>query len=306
MNLIFYLFSYNRGLFLRNCVESIRRNAPGYPIVIVDDDSNDPETLEIIDNFPPEIRIIRQKKKKVAKLGGLYRNMQLAFEDMAEDQIFVFLQDDTQIVRPIEEDDLAYIRDYFETYPQAAFLNPHFLKGVRRRGILKAIAPAAEFPVYFYDFSERLKDRSVTMYYTDICVGHAGRMRQAGYSYQDNESTSGVRARELFSKMGTMAHPFMMSLPEVPIYRGKEKTLGVAWAEKRMGIEPKRFKDMDADEVAAFKSRDLSVLPFAEEFLTCIGKQPKKPFVKESVNAYPFLRLLHKIELFFRKRFGGK
>lgn len=304
MPIPFYLFSYNRGRFLKNCVDSIITNAPDSPITIVDDGSNDPETVDILNALPERIRILRQKRETVAKLGGLYRNMQLALDDMQDDVThFIFIQDDTQVVRPLTADDYTYFEDYFSTFPEAAFLNPHFLKGVRKRGIVRSIYADKTFPTYFYNFSENLKDRSVTMYFTDICVGHAPRMKQANFRYQDNESTSAQHARKLFSKMGTMAHPLLMSLPEVPIYRGKQKTLGVTLAEKRLGTDPNAFRQMTPDEVTSMKERDLSILPFAEDFLKCTGRQPKIPFVKESVNAFTALRIIHKIELKFRKLF---
>jgi glycosyltransferase involved in cell wall biosynthesis len=302
MPIPFYVFSYNRGPFLENCVASIRRNAPGAAITVVDDGSNDPETIRVLKNLPADVRLLRQEKQLDAKLGGLYRNMQIALDGMdPQTRLFAFLQDDTQVVRPLEPDDYDYMDRYFEAFPKAAFLNPHFLKGVRKRGILRAIYPDSDFPVYFYKFSEFWKDRSVTMYFTDICVGHASRLKKACFSYQSNETTSGQLARSLFSKMGTMAHPFVMSLPEVPIYRGKRKTLGVRLAEKRLGTEPNAFAMLGKGEVAALKSRSLNVLPFAEDFLSCTRYQPKTPFVKESVNAFPMLKLLHKIELQFRK-----
>ena len=269
----------------------------------MDDGSNDPETVAILGELSAHCRIMKQTRDKIAKLGGLYRNMQLALDDFKGDGLFIFTQDDCQFVRDVTEEDARYFQDYFARFPDAAFLNPHFLKGVRKRGILRAISLHEDFPVYFYDFSERLKDRSVTMYFTDICVGHAGRLKAKGYRYQSNESTSGIEARRHFSKMGTMAHPFMMSLPQVPIYRGKAKTWAVSRAEKLLGTAPKSFVPWTEAETRAFLERDLKELPFAEDFLKCVGAPPKIPFVKESVNAFPMLRLIHKLELKWRKAF---
>ena len=38
------IFSYNRGEYLKNCVESVRRNIPDATIRVYDDCSDDPET----------------------------------------------------------------------------------------------------------------------------------------------------------------------------------------------------------------------------------------------------------------------
>lgn len=301
MKLPFYVFSYNRGPFLRHCVDSIKRYSPGSEITIIDDGSNDPETLDILSQYAAHHRVLRQTKDKIAKLGGLYRNLQIALDDFSSGEIFAFVQDDCQIVRNLRPEDDTYILEYFQNYPDAAFLNPHFLKGIRKRGILRAIHLDREFPAYFYDFSERWKDRSVTMYYTDICIGHAPRLRSRGFRFQSDETTTAMHARRLFSKMGTMAYPFVMSLPQVPIYRGKQKTWAVHQAEKRLGTKPKAFEPWSNHESEAFFKRDLQTLPFAEDFLKCSGAPPRVPFVKESVNVFPLLRVLHKVELKARK-----
>jgi hypothetical protein len=301
MDLPFYVFSYNRGPFLRNCVQSIQRYCPKSAITIVDDGSLDPETVEILTGFSRELRVIRQEKKSGEKLGGLYRNMQLALDDLPSNGCFVFIQDDCQVVRPLLPEDDDSIMGYFGKFDRAAFLNPHFLKGIRKGGILSSIRLEKDFPIYFYHFSEKWKNRSVTMYYTDICVGHAGRLREKGFRFQTNETTTAIHARTLFSKMGTMVNPFLMSLPQVPIYRGQYKTWAVHAAEKRLGTEPNAFAPWSEQQLSRFLRREPSVLPFAEDFLECLGSPPKRPFVKESVNAFPVLRLIHKVELQIKK-----
>lgn len=306
MNPPFYVFSYNRGPFLKNCVESIRRYAPQSEITLIDDGSGDPETVELLDAYSGQMRVIRQERNRPARLGGLYANLQLALDSMAEDGVetFIFVQDDTQLVRPLSARDIRYIEEYFRHFPDAAFLNPHFLKGNRKRGILKALYLDPGFPAYFYTFNERWKNRSVTMYYTDIAIGHAPRLLSRGFSIGEDETATAVRARQHFGKMGTMAYPFVMSLPQVPIYRGKHKTWAVRRAEARLGTEPRSFEPWSPAEEKEFFKRDLKILPFAEDFLRCAGPPVKRPFVKESVNAFPFLRLVHKLELLLHQIAG--
>ncbi len=304
MGVQLYVFSYNRGAFLRNCVESALRHAPGWAVTVVDDRSSDPETRRVLAELAGRVRIVQPPAGSGAsRHGGLYANMQLALERTAPEDWMVAIQDDTQLVRAVEADDMAYIGAYFARFPDAAFLGPRFLMGVRRRGIERAIRLDPRFPVYFYDFSERWKDRSVTMYYMDIFIAHTGRLRSAGWRFDATESGCAQAARRLFGKMGTMAHPFVMNLPAVPFYRGKSKTRAMARAERRMGPEPRRFRDMGAAEVAALKGRDLSRLPFAEDYLHCVPDDLKRPFHYKLINYFPLLRLQHKLELLAARLF---
>lgn len=299
MKLEVYLFSFNRGRFLRNCVDSVHRNLPGHPLTVVDDHSNEPETRRVLQEVEAAGIPILQPPETGGKgrYGGLYANMQRAYESAPEGSWILFIQDDTQMVRPVEADDLEYIRSYFESFPKAAFLGPQFLRGERRRGISESLRADPGFPVYFYHFPERWKDRSVAMAYTDIFIGHSDRMRRAGWSFGAGESACAVRARQLFGKMGLMAHPINMYLPCVPTYHGKKKTRAMERAEQILGREPRPFRDLDPQQVARMKARPLSDLPYAESFLECLGPEVKRPFRYKAVNAFPLLRLQHKLEV---------
>ncbi len=304
MKFTFFVFSYNRGAFLKNCIDSILRNAPGIPIVVVDDDSNEPETLAVLNSLSAPARFLSRPRDRDGRYGGLYQNLQAAYETLEVDENFIFVQDDTQLVRRLEEEDWKYIADYFDRYQDAAFLNTCFLRGSRRRSTSRVLSPASEFPVYFYTFGETLKDRSVRTYYTDVCIGHVARLKQVNWSFGVSETDCARRARSHFGKMGLMANPFVTNIPEVPVYHGKTKTFAVRLSERALGTEPCRFRDMTESELSAFRARDLkTALPFGEDFLTCIGRQPSRPFHFHTVNARPHWRILHKLEIALKKLF---
>ena len=63
-----------------------------------------------------------------SKHGGLYANMQSALDEAQEDYVLL-MQDDTQIVRKMEQEDLEAINRAFEAFPTAAFLSLMFLMG---------------------------------------------------------------------------------------------------------------------------------------------------------------------------------
>lgn len=289
------IFSYNRGPFLENCAQSVRRMAPDWPMKIYDDGSDDPETLAVLGKYGGTVY---GRRSTDGRHGGLYVNMQRALDE-AESDFILFTQDDHQIVRRLDDADVHYIREYFNRFPNAAFLDPAFLRGHRRRSIRRQIHILSDFPGYYHEIDETWKRRSVTMYYTDVVVAHVGRLREGKWSFLTGETANADQARRHFPRMGQMAHPFSMNVPEVPVYRGKKKTLGVRLAERIAGIGVKAYRPMTPDEVARMRSRDLSEYPFAEDFLAT-EIPVRRPFVFNSVNIRWHTRVLHKLELLLR------
>src|SRR5690606_21926670 len=51
LKMLFCIFSFNRGRFLQNCVDSIEQCAPGARIVVFDDSSYDEATKEVLEQL---------------------------------------------------------------------------------------------------------------------------------------------------------------------------------------------------------------------------------------------------------------
>jgi hypothetical protein len=293
-----YVFSFNRGPFLRHCVETIRAYAPTLPLTVVDDGSTDPETLEVLRQLPPGVGLLAPVSGGAQRHGGLYANMQRALDDCDAEHV-LFLQDDMQLVRPLRAADFDYLHAFFAHYPRAAFLNPVFLKGQRARRDLRITRLQADFPVYFRADPGKAHPRGLS--YADAVIAHVGRLKQAQWRFVAGEVDNARHAAQLFGPMGFMAHPFAMFLPEVPVYRGKRMTWAVARAQRLGGAQPKAYAPMDEAQQDAFLARDLAVLPVAERFLRCTDPRVRQPFQYSAVNAYPGLRVLHKLEQWLRR-----
>lgn len=292
------VFSYNRGAFLRHCVDSLRRHAAPLPVTVVDDGSDDPETQAVLRSLPDGVRRLDAGAGAggAQRHGGLYANMQRALDDCSAEHL-LFLQDDMQLVRPLRGADLDYIRAFFAHYPRAAFLNPVFLKGQRARRDRRVTRLQPDFPAYFrVDPANKARGYA----YADVVIAHVGRLRAAGWRFVPGEVANAEQAARAFGPMGFMAHPFVMFLPEVPVYRGQRMTWAVARAQRLGGAQPKGYAALDEAELAAFLARDLSVLPVAEHFLRCSDPRVRRPFQYSAVNAYPALRVLHKLQQWWR------
>jgi len=289
-----YIFSYNRVKFLANAIESCLNYSLPFDLTIIDDNSSDPETKNLLRNLPDKVALIQPLQEKNMRHGGLYNNMQMALESSKSDWV-LFIQDDMQLVRPLEEDDYQYIEGFFQQFPKRAFLNPVFLKGQRHKRNQRITYLNNDFPCYFRNSSG--KKHQTGFSYTDVFLAHRTRLLDKHWVFSLSENENSLQAKEKFGLMGFMASPFVMYLPQVPVYRGKYKTLAVKLAEKWSGSDPKSFIEKNKNFWNQFKSRDLNNLPTAENYLECIDKEIKKPYQYSTVNNYIFLRVIHKFEL---------
>ncbi len=294
-----FIFSFNRGAFLLNCVQSVLRYAPGCSLSVVDDNSNDPQTCEVLQQLPQNVRLVQPDNRSTSRHGGLYRNMQLALDLAQHGERVLFIQDDMQLVRPLTAADYQYIDDFYQHFPDAAFLNPVFLKGQRAKRDQRITRLSQRFPVYFRHYPAKKNPRGLS--YADVVIADVTRLRHVNWQFAAGEIGNAEAAQQHFGAMGFMLNPFVMFLPQVPVYRGKKKSFAVALAEKYSGDQPKAFAAMTELQLQQLLQRDASTLPVAEHFLSCIDQTVKTPFQYSAVNAYPLLRALHKISLWFSR-----
>jgi glycosyltransferase involved in cell wall biosynthesis len=296
----FYVFSFNRGAFLQNCVQSILDLAPGCPVVVIDDNSTDSATQEVLRSLPPEVTLLPPPPRTEGRHGGLYTNMQAALEH-APEYLMAFIQDDMQLVRPVDAADLRTLEEFFAAHPRCAFVNPGFFKGSRRRRKTQVTHPVEGTRFYFRHYPEKANYRGI--WFNDVHIAHAPRLRSAGWEYVPGEIANAAQAHAKFDKMGVWADPIMMHLPSVPVFRGKQKTWSMRMADRLLGTDPKPYRPLTREQTDALCSRPLSVLPFAEDFLDCTDPKVKKPFHYSSVSAVPLLHLTNSIERSLRKLF---
>ncbi len=291
------IFSFNRGRFLRNCVESIRSCIPSAEIVIFDDNSDDPETCEYLGQAAEFCRIVEPREVGTIKHGGLYHNMNAALDLCGDRRLVCFLQDDTQVVRPVSLTELEAIDDLFTSNPGLGFIHPCFIRGIdlRKRPVTPLPGPASGF------FYRKDTGQSAGIHYSDLVVFKPGRLVDAQWCFHQSEPANDKQARDLFGMMAYMWLPFAMWLPEVPAYRGKKKTLGLRMAEqkKRVGFYP--FRLLSEDEVAHMQGHESPQLPVAEDFLECTPSSPPRPWTYNPLTGLRLLKNLNNLEVAFRR-----
>lgn len=297
--MIFFVFSYNRGPHLKNCIASIEICAPDHRIIVYDDASNDPETQQILNDIETRHDVRRRDDNgSDNQHGALYTNMQHALESVEGDELICFLQDDTQLVRRLEVEDIHLMEDYFEKFPTAGFLAPVFHKAITRQRTLERFVYYPDRDVFVCEHSSRKQVAGV--YYSDISITRSDRLRKANWQFISGEFENEQQAKSNFLEMGYLRAPFVMWLPNPPAYRNKKKSFTFKLAEiiNKAGFYP--FRIMDAESSRKLSQHPTSKVPIAEEYLTVIDETLKSPWIYNPLRRYRFLRKLAKLEALLR------
>ena len=296
--MIFCVFSFNRAQFLKNCIQSIENCAAQSKIIIFDDNSDEPETIEFLKQVKMKHTVLQPGHSSRHHLGGLYGNMQSALEYCRDEELVCYLQDDTQIVRPLSANDISIISDTFDHLPKMGFIHPCFIREINReRG-----------EQYHYDQDSNLYFRGQTKrrsgrFFSALLIMQPKRLLHAGWHFQASEPLNNLQAETLFQPMGYLFNPFAMWLPEVPAYRGKRKTLGLKLAEKKRGCGYFPFRQMTAEQVEAMQNRAPSVLPIAEDYLSCTPSTPPRPWAYNPLTGTGWMKTLNNLEIILRRLF---
>ncbi|MDX1589074.1 MAG: glycosyltransferase [Oleiphilaceae bacterium] len=291
------IFSFNRGQFLRNCVASCRECLPEADIVIFDDNSDDPETLDYLDAVKDRCQVIKPSEIGTIKHGGLYHNMNGALDRFSDRPLVCFLQDDTQLVRPVSSTELEEIQGLFDRNQSLGFVHPCFIRGIdlRKRPVTPLTGPAPDF------FYREDTGQSAGIHYSDLVLFQPARLKEAGWRFHQSEPANDKQAREHFAQMAYMWRPFAMWLPEVPAYRGKKKTLGLRLAERKRQVGFYPFRLLTESEISRMQRQAPPRLPVAEECLKCLPGSPPGPWTYNPLTGQRWLKHLNNLEVVLRR-----
>lgn len=295
----FYVFSFNRAEFLANCVDSIARCAPDCRVAVYDDASTDDATRRVLDALARDHEVVVRDHDSRHKLGGLYANMQAAYEAGlagGEDTV-CFVQDDMQLVRPITPPDHAAVAQYFAARPRAGFLLPQFDKGRPRRRDPERLRFDPDSGSYIR--AERRQGAGI--HYADVAITQLSRLRAHDWRFREGEPANQRQAAMHFESLGTLFAPFLMWLPNGPAYRGKRKTRALRIAEERRACGFFPFADMTGDGIAALRGRDPEVLPTAEQFLRTRDDALPPPWTYDPLEGLSWLKKRNNFELWMRR-----
>ncbi len=263
-----YVFSFNRGQFLQNCLTSIEHCAKDFEVTVIDDQSDDVATLQVLKNYRNFFRILTagNDSDPEHKTGGLYNNMRFAFADARkrEKMYVIFLQDDMQLVRPIMRDDISTAYRFFEANPNAAQLYTCFMK--------RFFADTDEALVRLDDSGEaylRPSDYPGFSGFSAVGLFDIARFDRLFGELRKGEYANNEYAQKNNIQMGLSTRPFMMWLPYPISYRGKIRNIALQLVEGLAGCGFYPYDIMEQKDVEQLLSRDKTKKPYAEDYLRC-------------------------------------
>jgi glycosyltransferase involved in cell wall biosynthesis len=251
-NTLLCIFSYNMGPALRTCLRSIQDMCAGFSVVLVDDASEDLETLRIIaEHRGMFVDVFRSTEDKTGKRhGNLYSNIQRMYEYAhAHGWTYLFLiQDDMQFVRPFSEDVRRQYSALFDSSPHVTQVDPRFL----RRGGDYEVLPDRR--AYRYD---------QTTSYADVGITHVARLQELNWRFQEGERKN----RDGLTALGCQRlFPFTPVMSHVPFpttfRKGRRKTSLMPFNRGRY-----RYRYMTDAEIALMDRRPVEQPPFFRTFL---------------------------------------
>jgi len=253
-NTLLCVFSFNMGRTLETCLRSIDKHCAGLPVAIVDDGSEDPETLRVLEARRTRLRefYINRTPKEGRRLGNLYSNIQRMC-DFAAAKGFSFLfliQDDTQFVRPMDE---RVRREYAGLFAHDDVLqiDPRFL---RRGGEIDVLH---DLNAYCFPTSDNRSS------YSDVGILDLRKMGAINWRFLSSEkenkkALSALGYRRLFPFTPTMMH-----VPFPKVYRKGERRKNTF----PLNRGAYHFHDMSRSEIEAMDQRDLSRIPYFRDYL---------------------------------------
>jgi len=274
-----YVFSYNRPRFLDNCLDSIRLHAPGAEVYVLDDHSPDPGVAEVLERWRARhsVKIIPRGPTTAGLHGGLYNNMQRAFEMGVSQgvELALYIQDDMQLVRDITDFDIDNAKRYFSTTPNSVELHVSYFKEMYRHLNEGGFDVDAERKILL----SRAPSKTAPGTFCDVGFFHFGRMKELSFSFAQGE---GENARQMLDSsfvMACYAYPFLMNLP-FPVteyYRSKHFLLRAAEWWVGAGFYP--YESMSPAKLTQLFERDPATLPEAENYLSARGLERGGPWI---------------------------
>jgi glycosyltransferase involved in cell wall biosynthesis len=262
-----FVFSYNRGRFLRHCLETIKACGPGGKIIVIDDNSADPQTRSVLADVEQTDEVIRPPEllRTGAKTGGLYNNMNASF-DLCRERGYervIFIQDDMQFVRRLLPEDIERLDASFAANVNCVQIQTCFF----RRSALSRMNGAFLLDGSGHSLLQRPGVVTLRGNFSAIGVFDVRRVIDLLGRLETGEVANSEKARARGLVLPRYVHPFMNWLPYPESYRGRKRAFAHFIIEYMAGNGFHPIDMMTEAEASAFTSRAPDAFPVAEQYL---------------------------------------
>ncbi|SFD36992.1 Glycosyltransferase involved in cell wall bisynthesis [Thiohalospira halophila DSM 15071] len=289
-----FLFSYNRGKYLKNCLDSIKKHAPNLKVTIFDDGSSDPETQDALAEYSEAYQVVvTDKVNNGHYVGGLYDNMNKALAS-AQEEFALFIQEDMQLVRDVNEQDIEHVKRFFDKYPDSIELHNAFLKGRQRAKDGEVLEIDENGPFYF-----RAPGGKGSVNFSAVGVINVGRLKRDSFEFRPFEAQNDEIIGQQYTRMGITPYPWMMWLPFSETSKFKRKGILQRYAEWKTAAGFYPYRPMTSAEVENLLSRGPEEFPYAEDWLSPQGLEGRSVWnFSDAAKFVPFTKKVLK----FRKK----
>lgn len=254
--MIVAVFSHNRGQHLEVALASWRKYASLLSVMVFDDGSTDPLTIECLRAAEQWAEVYYIVEERSGERGGLHANMQRALDIAAQRgyRYILFSQDDVQVVRHLEDEDAAQIVESFDCVPNVIQVSPRFV------GEKRFLANGSRFVV---------DPRNGML---DVGIVRVDRLKQINWTFSNSEMVNSFAAYDKGLRRVVMPDPFLAHAPWPNTVRNGVRGLAVRVCDKIVGAGVHRFLPMSEAEIARLRNRSRVELASAEEWLRIEGK----------------------------------
>ncbi|MGC9418249.1 MAG: glycosyltransferase [Rhodovulum sp.] len=232
-----FVFSYNRGVFLKNCLNSVFEcNEGKFPVFVIDDNSNDPEVNSALKDAVSEfgVEVVKNNRNdREFKTGGLCGSMNTAMKIAQEQRCkyALFIQDDMQFLRGVETKDVENFGSYFAANPQSLQLTLCFFPrlGHLERGGEVVLDPSK------VAWRRLPKYEGGKSHFSDVGLFHVERFFQYLGRFEPGEEVNSARCADAGLYRGLYRAPIMHWLPFPKSFRGGKRSLLHSFLEDLCG-----------------------------------------------------------------------
>ena len=252
------VFSYNRPRHLDNCLQSIKDLYPSAHVVVFDDNSSNPGVQAVLKQRGCEFRI---GNGGAGRHGGLYDNMQTAYEEAIAGgfDYLLTLQDDLQLLRPVNDQVVQEFDDAFERYPSVASLEVRFSRTLASPHEFTAPPAALEAdPQPFRD-------------YQDVSLFNLDRLNEKNWSFVldlhvivSGEATLGLKMGELGLRRARTQTSFVMHVPFPDLFRNRFRLPRLSGIRRNIF----RYSYMSTEDIVRMDARPEGEIAQWREYLT--------------------------------------
>lgn len=268
-NLAVYIFSYNRACHLDWSIETSLKCLPKHRCIVVDDNSDDPQTLDVLKKWGDKIEVLPARNVEgEVKTGGLYPNMTRALDHAIEERIdyALFTQDDVQFIRSMEAKDYALMTTYFGENPKVIQYLVHFIKRPMDDTDLAEMWSLNTSKSAYFRTQRNSTEKG------NFCAGgifDVKRTKEIIGRFEMSERENSRRMSEAGVYYGFSPYPLACNLPAPISYRGKKRALEHRFYEFLGGAGFHPIQVLSPSETRDFLSRDPEEIPLSEHLLEC-------------------------------------